>query len=213
MRRLLITMHFDILLSSDMKSLILAEKPSVGKEIGRVLKCADRKKSYWEGSRYVVTWAMGHLIELAEPAAYDDRYKRWSLDYLPMLPERMKLSVIRRSQGQFNTIKALFRRPDIDELVIATDAGREGELVARWIMRLGGWKGSYKRLWISSQTDAAIHEGFEKLKPGNSYENLFRAAECRAEADWIVGLNVSRGLSCKLTRGCLPGESRLRFST
>ncbi len=180
-----------------MKSLILAEKPSVGKEIGRVLECSDRKKSYWEGNRYVVTWAMGHLVELSEPAAYNDRYKTWSLDDLPMLPERMKLSVIGKSRGQFNTIKALFRRADIDELIIATDAGREGELVARWIMLLGGWKGAYKRLWISSQTDSAIREGFGKLKPGVSYENLFRAAECRAEADWIVGLNVSRGLSCK----------------
>jgi DNA topoisomerase-3 len=114
-----------------------------------------------------------------------------------MLPERMRLSVIRRTRGQFNTIKSLFRRADLGEVIIATDAGREGELVARWIMRLGGWKGPYRRLWISSQTDSAIREGFAKLKPGKTQENLFRAAECRAEADWIVGLNVSRGLSCK----------------
>ena len=180
-----------------MKSLVLAEKPSVGKELGRVLNCTNRQKSYWEGGGYVVTWAMGHLIELAEPSAYDERYKKWSLDYLPMLPKPMKHKVIGRTSGQFRTIKGLLNRKDIDQVIIATDAGREGELVARWIMRLGGWKGEYRRLWISSQTDAAIKEGFAGLRPGRSYDSLFHAAECRAEADWIVGLNVSRALSCK----------------
>ena len=114
-----------------------------------------------------------------------------------MLPERMKHKVIKRTSGQFRVIKDLFKRGDAGELIIATDAGREGELVARLIMRLGGWKGPVKRLWISSQTDSAIKEGFNKLKPGSDYENLFKAAECRAEADWIIGLNISRALSCK----------------
>jgi DNA topoisomerase-3 len=180
-----------------MKSIVLAEKPSVGRELAQVLGCRSKAKGYSEGDAYIVTWAMGHLVELADPQVYDERYKRWSLHYLPMLPERMKHRVIPRTSHQFRTIQSLFRRGDVNNLIIATDAGREGELVARWIMRLGGWKGSYQRLWISSQTESAIREGFRTLKDGRSYDNLFRAAECRSEADWIIGLNISRALSCK----------------
>jgi len=180
-----------------MKSIVLAEKPSVGRELARVLDCRKKTKGYSEGDAYVVTWAMGHLVELADPQVYDERYKRWSLHYLPMLPERMKHRVIPRTSHQFRTIQSLFRRGDVNNLIIATDAGREGELVARWIMRLGGWKGPYQRLWISSQTESAIREGFRTLKDGRNYDNLFRAAECRSEADWIIGLNISRALSCK----------------
>ena len=180
-----------------MKSIVLAEKPSVGRELARALGCRSKAKGYAEGQSHIVTWAMGHLVELADPQSYDERYKTWSLEYLPMLPERMKHHVIRSTSQQFRTIQALFRRKDVDNLIIATDAGREGELVARWIMRLGGWKGPYQRLWISSQTEAAIREGFRTLKPGKQYDNLFRAAESRSEADWIIGLNLSRALSCK----------------
>jgi DNA topoisomerase-3 len=180
-----------------MKSIVLAEKPSVGRELAQVLGCGKKAKGYSEGEAYIVTWAMGHLVELADPQVYDERYKRWSLHYLPMLPERMKHRVIPRTSHQFRTIQSLFRRKDVNNLIIATDAGREGELVARWIMRLGGWKGPYQRLWISSQTETAIREGFRNLNDGRNYDNLFRAAECRSEADWIVGLNVSRALSCK----------------
>jgi DNA topoisomerase-3 len=180
-----------------MKSIVLAEKPSVGRELARVLGCGKSDRGYAEGSDYIVTWAMGHLVELAEPRDYDEKYGTWSLEHLPMLPERMKHRVIGRTRRQFETIKSLFRRPEAGNLIIATDAGREGELVARWIMRLGGWKGPVQRLWISSQTDSAIREGFRRLQPGDSTENLFRAAECRAEADWIIGLNISRALSCK----------------
>ena len=180
-----------------MKTLVMAEKPSVGRDLAGVLGCGKETRGYCEGSRYVVTWAMGHLVELADPGYYDDRYKAWKLDHLPILPERMMLRTIRRTSRQFQTIKHLFHRNDIDRLVVATDAGREGELVARWIMKLGGWKGPFSRLWISSQTRSAISEGFENLKPGASYDNLFRAAECRAEADWIIGLNVTRALTCR----------------
>ena len=180
-----------------MKSVVLAEKPSVGKELARVLACKQVSKGHSEGNQYVVTWAMGHLVELAEPAAYDERYRTWSLDYLPMLPPRMKHEVIRRTSHQFRTIKGLLNRKDINNVIIATDAGREGELVARWIMRLAGWKGSYQRLWISSQTDSAIRDGFRDLKNGHLYDSLFHAAESRVEADWIIGLNISRALSCK----------------
>jgi DNA topoisomerase-3 len=179
------------------KKLVLAEKPSVGKEIARVLGCTNKSRAYCEGRDYIVTWAMGHLIELAEPSIYDERFQKWDLNLLPMLPDRMKHQVIRKSSGQFRQIRTFLRRQDVQEVIIATDAGREGELVARWILRIGGWKGSIKRLWISSQTDKAIREGFKNLKPGKDYENLSHAAECRAEADWLIGLNVSRALSCK----------------
>ncbi|HOV14337.1 MAG TPA: DNA topoisomerase III, partial [Spirochaetota bacterium] len=180
-----------------MKALVLAEKPSVGKELARVLGCKEVNKSFCEGKDYIVTWAMGHLVELADPEEYNNVWKNWQLEYLPMLPEKMKHKVIGRTSQQFNAIKKLFARNDVNNLIIATDAGREGELVARWIMRLGGWKGNTQRLWISSQTDQAIKDGFKALKNGSSYDNLFYAAECRAEADWIIGLNVTRALSCK----------------
>ncbi|NLV15988.1 MAG: DNA topoisomerase III [Syntrophomonadaceae bacterium] len=180
-----------------MKSLILAEKPSVGREIGRVLKCFPKGKGYLEGSQYVVTWALGHLVTLAEPDDYDKRLKEWRLEDLPMLPEKMKLKVIRQTSHQYQVVRNLMKRQDIGELIIATDAGREGELVARWIMELAHWKKPYKRLWISSQTDEAIRQGFASLKPGPSYNNLYDAAVCRAEADWLIGLNVTRTLTCK----------------
>lgn len=180
-----------------MKSIVLAEKPSVGRDLAQVLGCRKKAKGYSEGDAYIVTWAMGHLVELADPQSYDEKYRTWSLHYLPMLPEPMKHRVIRQTSHQFRTIQSLFRRKDVNNLIIATDAGREGELVARLIMRLGGWKGPYQRLWISSQTEVAIREGFRTLKPGKDLDNLFRAAECRSEADWIIGLNISRALSCK----------------
>ncbi|OHD31366.1 MAG: hypothetical protein A2086_03070 [Spirochaetes bacterium GWD1_27_9] len=180
-----------------MKTIVLAEKPSVGRELARVLGCKPVGKSYFEGNNYIVTWAMGHLVELADPGDYNDDWKKWQMDTLPMLPERMRLQVIKKTSFQFNAIKSLFQRKDVDNLVIATDAGREGELVARWIIRLCGYKGNFQRLWISSQTDKAIKDGFASLKPGQNYDNLLYAAECRAEADWIIGLNVTRALSCK----------------
>ncbi len=180
-----------------MKSIVIAEKPSVGRELARVLKCNAKHKGYFEGSDSIVTWALGHLVTLAEPGDYDARYKHWSLADLPILPEKMKLKVIPNSRQQFNTVRSLLKRNDISQVIIATDAGREGELVARWILVLGGWKKSIKRLWISSQTDAAIREGFTKLKPGRDYDNLYHAAQCRAEADWLIGLNVTRALTCK----------------
>ena len=150
-----------------------------------------------EGDRYVVTWALGHLVTLAEPDEYDEKYRTWRLEDLPMLPAQMRLKVIRESSHQFRAVSGLMKRSDVSELIIATDAGREGELVARWIMKLAGWRKPFKRLWISSQTDAAIKEGFAKLKPGPSYDNLFQAARCRSEADWLIGLNVTRALTCK----------------
>lgn len=181
-----------------MKSLVLAEKPSVGKDLGRVLKCRPRGKGFMEGESFVVTWALGHLVTLAEPETYNKEFKHWRLDLLPMLPDKMKLKVIKQTSQQFKTVKSLLQRKDISEVIIATDAGREGELVARWILLLGGWKKKpLNRLWISSQTDAAIKAGFANLKPAKNYDNLFSAAVGRAEADWYVGLNVTRALTCK----------------
>lgn len=180
-----------------MKKLVLAEKPSVAREIARVLKCTKKNKGFMEGPDYVVTWALGHLVTLAEPDDYHDKYKEWRLEDLPMIPERMKLKVIRQTSHQFQVVRNLMKRNDIKELVIATDAGREGELVARWIMVLANWKKPFTRLWISSQTDNAIREGFAHLKPGADYNKLYDAAVCRAEADWLIGLNVTRALTCK----------------
>jgi DNA topoisomerase-3 len=179
------------------KQLVLAEKPSVGRELARVLGCRKREKGYSEGTHHVVTWALGHLVELAQPAEYDSRYKRWNMGDLPMLPGTLRQSVIEQTADQYRVVEALLRRDDIDTLVIATDAGREGELVARWIMKMAGWDKAVKRLWISSQTDAAIGQGFENLKDGALYENLYAAAEARAAADWYVGMNVTRALTCR----------------
>lgn len=180
-----------------MKSLVLAEKPSVAREIARVLKCNHKAKGYMEGNQYIVTWALGHLVTLAEPDQYDKRLKEWRLEDLPMLPGKMKLKVIRQTSHQFQVVKGLMHRNDVKDLVIATDAGREGELVARWIMEMAHWKKPFRRLWISSQTDNAIREGFARLQPGAAYNNLYAAAVCRAEADWLIGLNVTRTLTCK----------------
>jgi DNA topoisomerase-3 len=140
---------------------------------------------------------LGHLVTLADPELYDQKYSTWKLEDLPMLPSKMELAVIRKTSKQFKIVKDLMKLPEIEELVIATDAGREGELVARWIIKKAGWRKPIKRLWISSQTDRAIREGFANLKPGKDYERLYDAAECRAEADWLVGLNVTRALTCK----------------
>ena len=179
------------------KILVLAEKPSVGRDIAKVLKSNVNKGAYIEGNKYVITWALGHLVGLQDPESYDEKYKTWSMETLPMLPKNMKLTVLKKTSKQFYEVKKLLNRNDIEEIVIATDAGREGELVARWIIEKVGVKKPIKRLWISSQTDKAILEGFRNLKSGSEYENLYKAAVCRAEADWIVGLNATRALTCK----------------
>lgn len=189
-----------------MKSLVLAEKPSVGKEIARVLGCKRRGEGFIEGDKYIVTWSLGHLITLADPEDYDDRYKRWSMDYLPMLPKKMKLTIIKNTSKQYRAVSALTKRKDVSELIIATDSGREGELVARWIIAKCGWKGTTKRLWISSQTDKAIKEGFASLKDAKEYNDLYKSAEARAHADWIVGLNISRALTCKFNTSLSAGR-------
>lgn len=179
------------------KRLIIAEKPSVGKEIARVLNCKKNINGGLEGQKDIVTWAFGHLVELASPERYDEKYKSWKMSDLPMLPAPLKLGVIPQGKKQFYQIKKMLSRSDVKEVIIATDAGREGELVARWILKLAGCKKPIKRLWISSQTDKAIKEGFKNLKPGKDYESLYEAAQARAESDWYLGLNLTRALTCK----------------
>ena len=179
-----------------MKKLVIAEKPSVGREIAKTLNLRDRGNGYIEGPDYIVTWALGHLVELAQPSHYSERYKRWSLNDLPMLPEKLDKEVIEETKDQFFVIRDLLSRPDVESVVIATDAGREGELVARWILKEASYEGKCERLWISSQTERAILEGFASLKDASDYDNLYYAAECRAAADWYVGMNVTRALTC-----------------
>lgn len=180
-----------------MKSLVLAEKPSVARELARVLGCKQTHKSYLEGNQYIVTWALGHLIELKMPEHYDTKYKTWNLEDLPIIPPKMGLKVIKQTSHQYRAIEALAKRKDIKDCIIATDAGREGELVARWILEKLHWNKPIKRLWISSQTDKAIKEGFKQLKPGRQFDDLYHSAVCRAEADWLIGLNVTRALTTK----------------
>ncbi|BCJ99262.1 DNA topoisomerase III [Anaerocolumna chitinilytica] len=180
-----------------MKSLVIAEKPSVGRDIARVLRCNKNINGALEGDKYIVTWGLGHLVTLADPEEYDDKYKEWKMEHLPMLPHKFELVVIKQTGKQYQTVKTQIHRNDVSEIIIATDAGREGELVARWILEKANNKKPVKRLWISSVTDKAIREGFLKLKDGKDYENLYQAAVARAEADWIVGMNATRALTCK----------------
>ncbi|MEK4836057.1 MULTISPECIES: DNA topoisomerase III [Bacillus] len=179
------------------KSLVLAEKPSVARDIANVLKCNKKGNGFLEGDKYIVTWALGHLVTLADPEMYDKKYQKWNLEDLPMLPDRLKLSVIKQSGKQFNSVKSQLNRNDVNEIIIATDAGREGELVARWIIAKSKVNKPIKRLWISSVTDKAIKDGFNNLKPGKAYENLYFAAVARSEADWYIGLNATRALTTK----------------
>ena len=179
------------------KRLVLAEKPSVGRDIARVLNCTKQGNGYLEGKDYIVTWALGHLVTLADPEAYDVKYKSWNLEDLPMLPKQFKLVVIPKTSKQFKAVKEQMLRKDVSEIIIATDAGREGELVARWIIEKVGVKKPIKRLWISSVTDKAIQQGFKTLKDGRNYDNLYSSAIARSEADWIVGMNATRALTTK----------------
>lgn len=179
------------------KTVVIAEKPSVGRDIARVLKCTKKINGAMEGKQYIVTWGLGHLVTLSDPERYDDKYKEWNMGDLPMIPKVLRLEVIKQTGKQYQAVKAQIQRKDVSEIVIATDAGREGELVARWILEKAGNQKPTKRLWISSVTDKAIKEGFANLKQGKDYDNLYRAAVSRAEADWLVGINATRALTCK----------------
>ena len=179
------------------KMLVLAEKPSVARDIARVLNCHKKGNGFIEGDKYIITWALGHLVTLADPEEYNKKYKTWNLEDLPMLPNETKLVVIKQTSKQYYAVRAQMQRKDVTKLIIATDAGREGELVARWIIEMAKINKPIQRLWISSVTDKAIRDGFNNLKDGKAYENLYESAQGRAEADWLVGLNATRALTVK----------------
>lgn len=180
-----------------MKSLILAEKPSVARDIASALNVNQKRNGYFESQDYIVTWALGHLVTNATPEQYDAKYKTWNLQELPIIPKHMKTIVIPKTKKQFNTVKALMLKENVKDIIIATDAGREGELVARLILDKVHNKKPIKRLWISSITAKAIRNGFKQLKDGRTYLPLYRAALARSEADWIVGINATRALTTK----------------
>lgn len=174
------------------KQLIIAEKPSVARDIAKVLKCHQKGDGFIEGENYVITWAIGHLVTLFEPEDYDEKLKKWQYRSLPILPNEMKIKPYNKTIKQLKAIKSLIARKDIISLICATDSGREGELIFRYIYNYTGCKKPFKRLWISSMTDKAILEGFEKLKDGSEYNKLYLSAKCRSEADWLVGINATR---------------------
>lgn len=179
------------------KIVVLAEKPSVGRDIAKVLNCHKTGNGFIEGDKYIVTWALGHLVTLADPERYDNKYKTWNIEDLPIIPKSMKTDIIGQSSRQYNAVKTQMLRKDVSEIVIATDAGREGELVARWIIHKAKVNKPMKRLWISSVTDKAIKQGFERLRPAKEFDNLYASAVARSEADWVVGINATRALTCK----------------
>ncbi|MBC3013519.1 DNA topoisomerase III [Staphylococcus haemolyticus] len=180
-----------------MKSLILAEKPSVARDIAEAMNIKGKRNGYIENEKYVFTWALGHLVTNAQPEHYDKAYKEWKLEDLPIIPKRMQTVVIGKTSKQFKTVKSLILDKKVKEVIIATDAGREGELVARLILDKVHNKKPIKRLWISSVTKKAIQEGFKKLKDGREFQHLYEAALARSEADWIVGINATRALTTK----------------
>lgn len=174
------------------KILVIAEKPSVAKDIARVLGCKERKEGFLAGENYIVSWAIGHLVTLADPEDYDEKYKKWKRETLPILPKKMVLKAVKKTQPQLKILKKLMNSKEVDSLICATDSGREGELIFRYIYEMVNCKKTFQRLWISSMTDSAIKEGFARLKDGREYDNLYLCAKCRSEADWLVGMNATR---------------------
>lgn len=179
------------------KILVLAEKPSVARDIAKVLNCKGSSDGYIDGREYIVTWCVGHLVQLYEPEEYDIKYKKWSFETLPIIPQEFKLKPNSKTFKQFKIVRDLMNNSDIEKIICATDAGREGELIFRYTYNLSGCKKPFYRLWISSMTDSAIKAGFDKLKPGEEYDNLYYSAKCRSESDWLVGMNASRAFSIK----------------
>lgn len=177
------------------KKLIIAEKPSVARDIARVLGVKNRGEGYLYSDDAIVTWAIGHLVSLSEPGETDPAWVKWSMSQLPMLPDAIPLKVLPATKDQFATIKGLMADNSVDLLICATDAAREGELIFRYIYQKAGCRKPVMRLWISSMTDAAIRQGFETLKPSRCYDALYDSARCRSEADWLVGMNASRAFS------------------
>lgn len=193
------------------KTLVVAEKPAVGRDLARVLGCKQKKEGFINGDEYVVSWCMGHLVTLCEPEDYDPRYKKWSLQTLPIIPSEMKLKVVKGVKDQFNILEMLMNSTEISYIVCATDAGREGELIFRYVYHLAGCEKPFQRLWISSMVDSAIKEGFRQLKPGNDFDDLYESARCRSEADWLVGINATRAYTVR--QGGLLSVGRVQTPT
>lgn len=189
-----------------MKQLILAEKPSVAKDISKVLGANEKHKNYYEGPKAIVTWALGHLLGLKMPEDITKEWQTWQMETLPMLPKNLGIKPLPKTGGQLQAIRQQVQRKDVSEVVIATDAGREGELVARWILEYIRSNKPVKRLWISSQTDKAVKEGFRNLKPAKEYDNLYHSALARSKADWLIGLNVTRALTVKYNDSLSAGR-------
>lgn len=179
------------------KTVIIAEKPSVGRDIARVLKCGVRGEGFLASENTIITWAVGHLVSLEEPDGLDERYKKWRMQDLPILPDSIPLKVLPKTKTQFRVIQKLMNDKDTEKLICATDAGREGELIFRYIYDKAGCQKPVERLWISSMTDEAIREGFNTLRPSQDYEGLYQSAKCRSESDWLVGMNLSRAFTLR----------------
>lgn len=179
------------------KVLVIAEKPSVGRDIARVLGCREKGDGYISGASHIVTWAVGHLAALCDPEDYNPAWKKWSMDALPIMPEEMQLRAVPSGRSQLAVLRKLLHSPEVGSLICATDSGREGELIFRYIYQLCGCCKPFRRLWVSSMTDQAIQEGFANLRPGADYDRLFASARCRSEADWLVGINASRAYTLK----------------
>ena len=172
--------------------LVIAEKPSVARSIAAVIGAAEKQNGYWQGGGYLVSWCIGHLVSFAEAGQYDEKYCKWKYEDLPILPQPWQFIVPDEKKQQFEIVRALLNRPDVDSVTAATDAGREGELIFRFVYQMAGCTKPVKRLWISSMEDAAIREGFANLRPDSDYDALYQSALCRAKADWLVGINATR---------------------
>ena len=175
--------------------LVIAEKPSVAESLSRILGVSTRHDGYMEGKRYVVSWCFGHLAGLADASVYDERYAKWKMEDLPIIPSTFQFRIAEGKQNQFDVLQMLMRREDVTEVINACDAGREGELIFRTVYHLAGCSKPMKRLWISSMEDDAIRKGFDNLRPGSDFDGLYESALCRAKADWLVGINATRYFS------------------
>ena len=173
-------------------NLVIAEKPSVGVSIAKVIGATSKKDGYYEGNGYRVSWCVGHLVQMANPTAYDEKYAKWNIKDLPIIPKDYKYDISKPTKKQFNILKKLMNDKEVDYIINACDAGREGESIFRLVYKEANCKKKMKRLWISSMEDSAIRDGFNNLKDGKNYDKLFESSQARSIADWLVGMNLSR---------------------